>query len=43
MTIQKGRVTLGELPSIDTPFKRVTVDIAGPTERRSDKKSLFFS
>ena len=41
-TIQKGRVTkvpLGKMPLIDTPFKRVAVDIVGPTEPRSDKKS----
>ena len=43
-TIQKGRVTkvpLGKMPSIDTPFKRVAVDIVGPTEPRSDKKSRY--
>ena len=43
-TIQKGRVTkvhLGKLPLIDTPFKRVAVDIVGPTEPRSDKKSGY--
>ena len=37
-TIQKGRVTivpLGKLPLIDTPFKRVAVDIVGPIEPRS--------
>ena len=41
-TIQKGRVTkvpLGKLPLIDTPFKRVSVDLVGPIEPRSDKKS----
>ena len=41
-TIQKGRVTkvpLGKMPLIDTPFKRVAVDIVGPIEPRSDKKS----
>ena len=35
MTIQKDRVTkvpLGKLPLIDTPFKRVAVDIVGPIE-----------
>ena len=26
---------------IDTPFKRVAVDIVGPTEPRSDKKSRY--
>ena len=43
-TIQKGRVTkvpLGKMPLIDTPFKRVAVDIVGPTEPRSDKKSRY--
>ena len=43
-TIQKGRVTkvpLGKQPLIDTPFKRVAVDIVGPIEPRSDKKSRY--
>ena len=43
-TIRKGRVTkvaLGKLPLIDTPFKRVTVQLVGPTEPRSDKKSRY--
>ena len=43
-TIRKGRVTkvpLGKLPLIDTPFKRVLVDIVGPVEPRSDKKSRY--
>ena len=43
-TSQKGRVTkvpLGKLPLIDTPFKRVAVDIVGPIEPRSDRKSRF--
>ena len=43
-TIQKGRVTkvpLGKMPLIDTPFKRVAVDIVGPIEPRSDKKSRY--
>ena len=43
-TIQKGRVTkvpLGKLPLIDTPFKRVAVDIVGPIERRSERKSRY--
>ena len=42
--IQKGRVTkvpLGKMPLIDTPFKRVAVDIVGPIEPRSDKKSRY--
>ena len=43
-TIQKGRVTkvpLGKMPLIDTPFKRVAVDIVGPIEPHSDKKSRY--
>ena len=43
-TIRKGRVSkvpLGKLPLIDTPFKRVVVDIVGPIEPRSDKKSRY--
>ena len=43
-TIRKGRVTkesLGKLPLIDTPFKRVAVDIVGPTEPSSDNKSQY--
>ena len=43
-TIQKGLVTkvpLGKLPFIDTPFKRVAVDIVGPIESWSDKKSRY--
>ena len=43
-TIQKGRdtkVPLGKMPLIDTPFKRVAVDIVGPNEPRSDKKSRY--
>ena len=40
-TIQKGRVSkvpLGKLPLIDTPFKRVAVDIVGPFR---EKKPLY--
>ena len=43
-TIQKGRVTkvpLGKLPLIDTPFKRVAIDIVGPIELRSERKSRY--
>ena len=43
-TIQKGRVSkvpLGKLPLIDTPFKRVTVDIVGPIEPRSEKRNRY--
>ena len=41
-TIQKGlliKVPLGKLLLNDTPFMRVAVDIVGPIEPRSDKKS----
>ena len=43
-TIRKSRVTkvpLGKLPLIDTPFKRVSVQLVGPIEPRSDKKSRY--
>ena len=43
-TIRNGRVTkvpLGKLPLIDTPFKRVSVQLVGPIELRSDKKSRY--
>ena len=43
-TIRKGRVTkvpLGKLPLIDTPFKRVSVQLVGPVEPHSDKKSRY--
>ena len=43
-TIQKGRVSkvpLGKLPLIDTLFKRVTVDIVGPIESRSEKRTRY--
>ena len=42
--IRKGRVfkvPLGKLPLIDTPFKRVSVQLVGPIELRSDKKSRY--
>ena len=32
---------LGKLPLIDTPFKRVAVDIVGPTEPRSEKRNRY--
>ena len=38
--VQKGRVAkvpLGQLPLINTPFKRVAVDIVGPIEPCSNK------
>ena len=43
-TIRKGRVTkvpLGKLPLIDTPLKRVSVQLVGPIEPRSNKKSRY--
>ena len=43
-TIPKGRVPnvpLGRMPIIDIPFKRVAVDIVGPIEPRSDRKSRY--
>ena len=43
-TIQKSRVTkvpLAKLPLMDTPFKRVTVNLAGPIEPCSDKTGRY--
>ena len=43
-TGQKGRVAkvpLGGLPLIDTPLKRVAVDIVGPIEPRSNNRSRY--
>ena len=43
-TIRKRQVTkvpLGKLPLIDTPFKRVSVQLVGPLEPRYDKKSRY--
>ena len=43
-TIQKGRVSkvpLGKLPLIDTPFKRVAVEIVEPIEPLSDQKNPY--
>ena len=43
-TVQKGRVAkvpLGWLPLIDTPFKRVAVDIVGPIEPRANNRSRY--
>ena len=34
---------LGKLPLIDTPFKRVAVDIVGPIEPRSEKRNRYIS
>lgn len=45
-TIQKGRdnkIPLGKRPLIDTPFKRLSVDIVGPVEPRSDRKSFYIN
>ena len=44
MTIQKGRVSkvpLGKLPLIDTTFKCIAVDIAGPIEPRCEKSNRY--
>ena len=35
------KVPLGKLPLIDTPSKRVAVDIVGPIEPRSERKSRY--
>ena len=43
-TVQKGRVAkvpLRRLPLIDTPFKRVAVDIVGPIEPPSNNRSRY--
>ena len=32
---------LGKLPLIDTPFKRVAVDVVGPIEPRSEKRNRY--
>ena len=43
-TVQKGtvaKVPLGRLPLIHTPFKCVAVDIVGPIEPRSNKRSRY--
>ncbi|XP_053385664.1 uncharacterized protein LOC128550494 [Mercenaria mercenaria] len=43
-TIAKGRVSkvpLGKMPLIDTPFKRVAVDIVGPIEPMTDRKNRY--
>lgn len=36
-----GKVPLGSMPLIDTPFKRVAVDIIGPIEPMSDDKNRY--
>ena len=43
-TFPKGRVQkipLGEMPIIDTPFKRVAVDIVGPIEPRTSQGNKY--
>ena len=43
-TIQKGsvsKVPLGQLSLTDTPFERVTVDMVGPIEPLSKRRSLY--
>ena len=32
---------MGKLPLIDSPFKRVAVDIVGPIEPRSEKRNRY--
>lgn len=36
-----GKVPLGEVPLIDTPFKRVAVDIVGPIEPRTKQGNRY--
>ena len=38
---QGSKVPLGRLPLIDTPFKRVAVDILGPIEPHSNNRSRY--
>ncbi len=43
-TVAKGRVTkipIGSMPLIDTPFKRVAVDIVGPIFPATDRKNKY--
>lgn len=43
-TIPKGKVTkvkLGEMPRIETPFRRVAVDLVGPIEPMTDRKNRY--
>lgn len=43
-TAPKGRVTrapLGQMPLIETPFKRVAIDLVGPMEPRSSKGNRY--
>ena len=36
-----SKVPLGKLPLIDTPFRRVAVDIVGPIEPCSEKRNRY--
>lgn len=36
-----GKVPLGEMPLIDTPFHRVAIDIVGPIQLRSEDKNTY--
>ena len=38
---QGSKVPLGRLPLINTPFKRVAVDIVGPFEPHSNNRSRY--
>ncbi|XP_022095014.1 uncharacterized protein LOC110981615 [Acanthaster planci] len=43
-TVSKGRVgraTLGEMPLIDTPFKRIAVDLVGPIHPVTDQGNRY--
>ena len=43
-TLPKGkiqRVPLGNMPLIETPFKRVAIDIVGPIEPMTDRKNRY--
>ncbi len=43
-TVSKGHTTkvpLGNMPLIDTPFKRVAVDIVGPIFPATDRKNRY--
>ena len=43
-TMPKGKVQkvpLGEMPLIETPFKRVAVDLVGPIEPMTDRKNRY--
>ncbi|XP_021345000.1 uncharacterized protein LOC110444964, partial [Mizuhopecten yessoensis] len=43
-TVPKGRITkapLGSMPLIDTPFKRIAVDLVGPLQPATDRGNRF--